>query len=93
MEKLARKKRKIPRPHRLALTKDYCTKLKETESKHLEQLQAELQTLNTQRNRDRIKINNIESKIEEIEQHNRKGAMIGSRTKLIENKEKPTKLF
>ena len=75
------------------LTKDYCTQLKETERKRLQQLQAELQTLNTQRNRDQIKINNMESKIEEIEQHNRKGAMIRSRAKLIENEEKPTKFF
>ena len=31
--------------------------------------------------------------IEEIERHHQKGAMIRSRTKLIENEEKPTKFF
>ena len=41
------------------LTEDYCTQLKETERKRLQQLQSELQTLDTQRNRDQIKINNI----------------------------------
>ena len=34
-----------------------------------------------------------EAKIEEIEQYHQKGAMGRSRTKLIENEEKPTKFF
>ena len=53
----------------------------------------ELQTLHIQKNKDQIKINNIESEIEEIERHHQKSAMIRSRTKLIENEEKPTKFF
>ena len=53
----------------------------------------ELQTLHIQKNEDQIKINNIEAEIEEIERHHQKGAMIRSRTKLIENEEKPTKFF
>ena len=53
----------------------------------------ELQTLHLQKNKDQIKINNIESEIEEIERHHQKGAMIRSKTKLIENEEKPTKFF
>ena len=46
-----------------------------------------------QKNKDQIKINTIEGKIEEIESSQRKGAMVRSRTKLIENEEKPTKFF
>ena len=53
----------------------------------------ELQTLHIPKNKDQIKINNIEAEIEEIERHHQKGAMIRSRTKLIENEEKPTKFF
>ena len=53
----------------------------------------ELQNLHTQKNKDQIKTNNIESEIEEIERHHQKGAMIRSRTKLIENEEKPTEFF
>ena len=53
----------------------------------------ELQTLNIQKNKNQIKINNIKSEIEEIERHQQKGTMIKSRTKLIENVEKPTKFF
>ena len=47
----------------------------------------------TQGNKDQIKINNIEWEIEEIERDHQKGAMIRSRTKHIENEEKPTKFF
>ena len=53
----------------------------------------ELQTLHIQKNKDQIKINNIESEIEEIERHHQKGAMIRSRTKLIENEENPQNSF
>ena len=53
----------------------------------------ELQTLQTQKNKDQIKINTIEGEIEEIESYKRKGAMVRSRTKLTENEEKPTKFF
>ena len=63
------------------LTEDYRTRLEKTERKRLQQLQAEL------------KINEIESKIEEIEQHHRKGAMVRSRVQLIESEEKPMKFF
>ena len=45
------------------------------------------------KNKDQIKINNIESEIEEIEQHHQTGAMIRSRTKHIENEERPLKFF
>ena len=75
------------------ITKDFCTKLKETEKEHLHQLWTELQTLQIQKNKDQIKINTIEGEIEEIESYQRKGAMVRSRTKLIENEEKPTKFF
>ena len=75
------------------ITKDFCTELKETEKKRLHQLQLELQTLHIQKNKDQIKINNIESEIEEIERHHQKGAMIRSRTKLIENEENPQNSF
>ena len=75
------------------ITKDFCTKLKETEKEHLHQLRTELQTLQIQKNKDQIKINTIEGEIEEIESYQRKGAMVRSRTKLIENEEKPTKFF
>ena len=57
------------------------------------QLQLELQTLDIQKNKDQIKINTIESEIQEIERHHQKGAMIRSRTKLIENEEKPKTFF
>ena len=40
-----------------------------------------LQTLRTQKNKDQIKINNIESEEEEIERHQQKGAMIRRRTR------------
>ena len=53
----------------------------------------ELQTLQIQKNKDQIKINTIEGKIEEIESYQRKGAMVRSRTKRIENEEKATKFF
>ena len=53
----------------------------------------ELLTLQTQKNKDQMKINTIEGEIEEIESYQRKGTMVRSRTKLIENEEKPTKLF
>ena len=56
-------------------------------------MRTELQTLQIQKNKDQIKINTIEGKIEEIESYQRKGAMVRSRTKLIENEEKPTKFF
>ena len=75
------------------ITKDFCIQLKEIENKRLYQLQLELQNLHTQKNKDQIKTNNIESEIEEIERHHQKGAMIRSRTKLIENEEKPTEFF
>ena len=75
------------------ITKDFCTKLKETEKEHLHQLQIELQTLQIQKNKDQIKINTIEGEIEEIESYQHKGTMVRSRTKLIENEKKPTKLF
>ena len=75
------------------ITKDFCTKLKETEKEHLHQLRTELQTLQIQKNKDQIKINTIEGEIEEIESYQHKGAMVRSRTKLIENEEKPTKFF
>ena len=77
------------------ITKDFCTELKETEKKlQLQlQLQLELQTFHIQKNKDQIKTNNIESEIEEMERHHQKGAMIRSRTKLIENEEKPTKFY
>ena len=45
------------------------------------------------KNKDQIQINNIEAEIEETERLHQKGAMIRSRTKLIENEEKPTKFF
>ena len=62
--------------------------------KRLHQLKLELQTLYTKKNnKDQIKINNIESEIEEIEKNHQKGAMIRSRMKHIENEEKPTKIF
>ena len=51
-----------------------------------------LQTLQIQKNKDQIKINTIEGKIEEIESYH-KGAMVRSTSKLIENEEKPTKFF
>ena len=57
------------------------------------QLQLELQTLHIQKNKDQIKINTIESEIQEIERHHQKGAMIRSRTKLTENEEKPKTFF
>ena len=63
------------------LTKDFCRELKETEKEHLHQLQLELQVLHIQKNKDQIKINNIEAEIEEIEKHHQKGAMTRSRTK------------
>ena len=53
----------------------------------------ELQTLQIQKNKDQIKINTIEGEIEEIESYQHKSAMVRSRTKLIENEEKPTKFF
>ena len=53
----------------------------------------ELQTLHIQKNKDQIKINNIEAEMEEIERHHQKGGMIRSRTKPIEKQEKPTKFF
>ena len=53
----------------------------------------ELQILQIQNNKDQIKINIIEGEIEEIESYQHKGAMVRSRTKLIENEKKPTKLF
>ena len=46
-----------------------------------------------QKNKDQIKINTIEGKIEEIESYQRKGAMVRSTSKLIENEEKITKFF
>ena len=49
--------------------------------------------LHKKKNKDQIKINNIESEIEEIEKNHQKGAMIRSRMKHIENEEKPTKIF
>ena len=45
------------------------------------------------KNKDQIQINNIEAEIEETERLHQKGAMIRSRTKLIENEEKPIKFF
>ena len=56
-------------------------------------MRTELQTLQIQKIKDQIKINTIEGKIEEIESYQRKGAMVRSRTKLIETEEKPTKFF
>ena len=53
----------------------------------------ELQKLQIQKNKDQIKINTIEDEIEEIESYQHKGAMVKSRTKLIENEEKPKKFF
>ena len=53
----------------------------------------ELQTLQTEKNKDQIKINTIEAEIEQIESYQHKSAMVRSRTKLIENEKKPTKLF
>ena len=47
----------------------------------------------SKKNKDQIKINNIESEIEEIEQHHQKGAMIRCRTRQIKNEEKPSKFF
>ena len=47
----------------------------------------------SKKNKDQIKINNIESEIEEIEQHHQKAAMIRSRTRQIKNEEKPSKFF
>ena len=44
-------------------------------------------------NKDQIKINTIEGKIEEIESYQRKAAMVRSISKLIENEEKLTKFF
>ena len=75
------------------ITEDFCTKLKETEKKHLHQLWLELQTLHIQKNKDQIKINTTEAEIEEMESHHHKGTMVRSRTKLIENEERPTKFF
>ena len=75
------------------INKDFCTKLKETETEHLYQLRMELQTLQIQKNKDQIKINTIEGEIEQIESYQHKSAMVRSRTKLIENEKKPTKLF
>ena len=75
------------------ITKDFCTELKEFEKKQLHKLKPELQTLHIKKSKDKIKINNIEPEIEEIERHHQKGAMIRSRTKHIENDEKPTKFF
>ena len=46
-----------------------------------------------QENKNQIKINKIESEIEEIEGHHPKGATIRCRTEITENKEKPTKFF
>ena len=48
-------------------------------------------TLYTERNKNQIKINIIESELQEIEQYQQKGAMIRSRTELIENEEKTMK--
>lgn len=53
----------------------------------------ELQTLHIQKNKDQIKINTTEAEIEEMESHHHKGTMVRSRTKLIENEERPTKFF
>ena len=53
----------------------------------------ELQTLHIQKNKDQIKINTTEAEIEEMESHHYKGTMVRSRTKLIENEERPTKFF
>ena len=75
------------------ITKDFCTKLKETEKEHLHQLPMELQTLQIQKNKDQIKINTIEAEIEEIESYQHKGAMVRSRTKLIENEKKQRNSF
>lgn len=75
------------------IIEDFCTKLKETEKKHLHQLWLELQTLHIQKNKDQIKINTTEAEIEEMESHHYKGTMVRSRTKLIENEERPTKFF
>ena len=47
----------------------------------------------TEKNKDPIKISNIEWEIDDIERHHQTGAMIKSRTKHIENEEKPTKYF
>ena len=77
----------------LGITKDFCTKLKETEKEHLHELGIELQTLQTEKNKDQIKINTIEAETEQIESYQHKSAMVRSRTKLIENEKKPTKLF
>ena len=53
----------------------------------------ELQTLQIQKNKDQIKINTIEAEIEEIESYQHKGAMVRSRTKLIENEKKQRNSF
>lgn len=45
------------------------------------------------KNKDQIQINNIEAEIEETKRLHQKGEMIRSRTKLIENEEKPTKFL
>ena len=74
------------------ITKDFCTKLKETEKEHLHQLRMELQTLQIQKNKDQIKINTIEGEIEQIESYQHKSAMVRSRTKLIENEKKTHKI-
>ena len=56
-------------------------------------MRIELQTLQIQKKKDRIKINTIEGEIEEIESYQHKGAMVRSRTKLLENEKKSTKFF
>ena len=54
----------------------------------------ELQTSYTKKEKkNHIKINNIASQIEEIIRHHQKCAIIRSRTKFVENQEKPTKFF
>ena len=77
----------------LGITKDFCTKLKQTEKEHLHQSGIELQTLQTEKNKDQIKINTIEAEIEQIESYQHKRAMVRSRTKLIENEKRPQNSF
>ena len=83
----------MPKQYIQDICKDFCIDLKQKETEILVEYRTEIDSLYQQLTINHEKIDEIQKKIDLIEERSLKGAMVQSRTKSIENEETLSKFF
>ena len=83
----------MPKQYIQDICKDFCIDLKQKETELLVEYRTEIVSLYQQRAINHEQIDEIQNKIDLIEERSLKGAMVQSRIKSIENEVTPSKFF